>query len=408
MGVAPNTPDGASLQVERILKSETFRNSETQRRLLSYLAEKSLAGESETLKEFTIGVDVFRKPSGYDPQQDASVRIQAARLRQKIEEYYRTEGSADPVVVGFPKGHSGLTFEPRSATPPAPEPARPRQPWKVATAVLAGLLGLTLVAWLATLRAPRPDPGWNAALEEIWAPFLKDRPLLISLGAPLFVRHGGAFVRDPAANDSIDGLPEAVREGLKKAYPGRTTSEVHIYTGVGEARGAFELGRLLAGRRPDVPIKPSNAVSWEDIVANNVIFLGSAKYNPQLKDLPAGQTLVMAPGGIRNLKPGPGEPTLLRGNWPAGEPHILEDYALIARTAGLHGQGEILILAASSTEGTQAAVQWVTQPARAAELVRRVQGSGSRLPAHFEVVVHARFKAMVPVETTYQFHHVLD
>jgi hypothetical protein len=157
-----------------------------------------------------------------------------------------------------------------------------------------------------------------------------------------------------------------------------------------------------------VPIKPSNAVSWDDIMANNVIFLGSAKYNPQLRDLPAGQTLVMAPGGIRNLKPGPGEPELLRGNWPVGEPYLAADYALIARTAGLHGQGELLILAASSTEGTGAAVQWVTNPARAAELVRRVRGGAAHLPRHFEVIVHARFKAMVPVETSYQFHHVLE
>jgi hypothetical protein len=124
--------------------------------------------------------------------------------------------------------------------------------------------------------------------------------------------------------------------------------------------------------------------------------------------MPVGQTLVMAPGEIRNLRPGPGEPEVLRGRWPADAPHVAEDYALITRVAGLHGQGEMLILAASSTEGTLAAVQFVTQPARAAELVRRLRANGGKLPAHYEVVIHARFKAMVPVEMTYQFHHVLD
>ena len=139
-----------------------------------------------------------------------------------------------------------------------------------------------------------------------------------------------------------------------------------------------------------------------------MIFLGSAKYNPQLNDLPAGQTLVMAPGEIRNLKPGPGEPEVLRGNWPPGSPYLAEDYVLISRVPGPHGQGEMLILAASSTEGTLAAVQCVTEPARAADLVRRIRDSSGRLPAHYEVVIHARFKAMVPVEMAYQFHHVLD
>jgi hypothetical protein len=278
----------------------------------------------------------------------------------------------------------------------------------MAAMALAGALVLTAAAWWVTARPAQVDPGWNAALEEIWGPFLKGRPLLISVGTPLFIRHGGAFVRDPQANESAQGLPGSVLEGLEKAYPGRPTSEVHIYTGIGEAKGAFELGRLLSRRRPDVLIKGSSALSWEDITANDVIFLGSPKYNPQLKDMPSGQTLVMAAGEIRNLRPGPGEPEVLRGRWPADAPYVSEDYALITRVPGLHGQGEMLILAASSTEGTLAAVQFVTQPARAAELVRRVRENAERLPAHYEVVIHARFKAMVPVEMTYQFHHVLD
>jgi hypothetical protein len=68
----------------------------------------------------------------------------------------------------------------------------------------------------------------------------------------------------------------------------------------------------------------------------------------------------------------------------------------------------MLVLAASSTEGTLAAVEYVTRPASAAELVRLVRGNGQKLPAHFEVVIRARFKAMVPVQMSYQFHHVLD
>jgi hypothetical protein len=67
----------------------------------------------------------------------------------------------------------------------------------------------------------------------------------------------------------------------------------------------------------------------------------------------------------------------------------------------------MLVLAASSTEGTLAAAQYVTQPARVADLVRRLRSKTGKLPAHYEVVIHARFKAMVPVEMAYQFHHVL-
>jgi hypothetical protein len=405
MGVTPIPGNTARLQVERLLQSETFRNADSQRRLLAYLTEKSLAGEADQLKEYTVGIEVFSKAPSYDPQHDASVRVQAGKLRQKLDDYYRTEGASDPVCVSFPKGRFRLAFETRTVPTPTPAPAVLGRGWKIATAALAGALLLTAVAWWSSSR--HAGPAWDAALQEFWQPFLKGRPLLISVGTPLFVRHGDVFVRDPQVNDTIQGLPASLLAGLEAAYPGRPTYAAHIYTGIGEAKAVFELARLLGPHRPDLLIKGSSTLSWEDITGSDVIFLGSTKYNRQLKDMPAGQTLVMVPGAIRNLRPRPGEPEVLRGEWPSGAPYIAEDYALIARLPGLRREGEMLILAASSTEGTLAAAQYVTQPARVADLMRRLRSKAGRLPAHFEVVIHARFKTMVPVEMTYQFHHVL-
>ena len=86
-------------QVERIIQSKTLRFSEVQRRLLTYLVEKSLAGEADDLKEYTIGIDAFGKPPSYDPRQQSVVRMHVARLRQKLAEYYRSQGAADPIVL---------------------------------------------------------------------------------------------------------------------------------------------------------------------------------------------------------------------------------------------------------------------------------------------------------------------
>ena len=55
-------------EIQRVLLSKTFETSETHRRLLAYLSEKSLAGEADHLKEYTIGLEAFRKPPHYDPQ----------------------------------------------------------------------------------------------------------------------------------------------------------------------------------------------------------------------------------------------------------------------------------------------------------------------------------------------------
>src|SRR5579871_5762090 len=109
----------AQAQVRRILESKAFRTSEVHRNLLNYLAEKSLSGEADALKEYTVGLDVFAKPSSYDPRQESVVRMHMARLRQKLGEYYRTEGLSDPVIVDIPKGAFKVTFD---AKPAAPEP----------------------------------------------------------------------------------------------------------------------------------------------------------------------------------------------------------------------------------------------------------------------------------------------
>src|SRR5665213_82021 len=107
-------------EVQRIIQSKAFRTSEIHRNLLSYLAEKSLSGTAGGLKEYTVGLDVFAKPASYDPRQESVVRMHVARLRQKLGEYYRTEGIDDPVIVEIPKGAFKVTFD---AKPAAPEVA---------------------------------------------------------------------------------------------------------------------------------------------------------------------------------------------------------------------------------------------------------------------------------------------
>jgi len=74
--------ESTKAQIDRILQSKTLQSSRGLRRLLQFLADKSLCGEADQLKEYSIGVDAFGKPSTYDPRQDSTVRIQVGRLRQ--------------------------------------------------------------------------------------------------------------------------------------------------------------------------------------------------------------------------------------------------------------------------------------------------------------------------------------
>src|SRR5580658_5701908 len=102
--------EAAREQINRLLGSNTFHASEVLRRLLRFLADKTFSGEGEDLKEYSIGLDALGKPPTYDPRQDAAVRLQASRLRQKLEDYYRNEGKSDPLIIELPKGRFKIVW----------------------------------------------------------------------------------------------------------------------------------------------------------------------------------------------------------------------------------------------------------------------------------------------------------
>jgi tetratricopeptide (TPR) repeat protein len=72
--------------------------------LLSHVVEETLAGRGEAIKESTLGVEVFGREPGYDSKADSVVRTQARRVREKLGQYYSTEGRLDPVLIEIPKG----------------------------------------------------------------------------------------------------------------------------------------------------------------------------------------------------------------------------------------------------------------------------------------------------------------
>ena len=97
-------------QVQRILKSATFRNSVTLQQLLQFLTTKAFEPGGDALKEYTIGVEAFGRSVEFDPKTDTIVRVQIHRLRQKLADYYESDGDRDQILVEIPKGHYIPTF----------------------------------------------------------------------------------------------------------------------------------------------------------------------------------------------------------------------------------------------------------------------------------------------------------
>jgi TolB-like protein len=107
------TPEQIRSQLERILASPGFAGAERASRFLRYVVERTLAGEGEQLKEYVIGLEVFDRGQTYDPRVDSIVRVEAGRLRSKVDEYYAGPGRTDDVIIQLRRGGYAPTFEPR-------------------------------------------------------------------------------------------------------------------------------------------------------------------------------------------------------------------------------------------------------------------------------------------------------
>src|SRR6201982_2792885 len=75
-------------QLARIVGSPRFIPSARLCRVLTHIVNRTLCGDLDRLKEFSIAMEVFDRTSKYDPNIDAIVRVEARRLRAKLKEYY--------------------------------------------------------------------------------------------------------------------------------------------------------------------------------------------------------------------------------------------------------------------------------------------------------------------------------
>jgi tetratricopeptide (TPR) repeat protein len=118
-------------QLDLILRSRTFIQSHRIRRFLQFVVEESLLGQPYRLKEYPIGLEVFDRREAFDPRVDSIVRVEARRLRYKLEEYYRTEGREDGIRIVLRKGSYVPLFEYRGA-PSGVSPVHPRRSMEIA------------------------------------------------------------------------------------------------------------------------------------------------------------------------------------------------------------------------------------------------------------------------------------
>jgi hypothetical protein len=424
------TEEAVLTQVDRILRSDTFRNADNLRKLLKFLAERLAQGDADQLKEYTLGIDALGKPPTYDPRNDATVRIQVGRLRQKLSEYYQGEGKDDPVLIALPKGRFRLTCE---ARPVSAEPAieTPESPdvgedwWRRPAVLLSAALGLAVI-WgvYETVRNGRLEREqartemframWTPELEQLWRPFVEgSRPLIVSIADPPFMQFEGfGAYRDLALNTWDDMLKSPAVIAMRKALGNPEVRPNPYYAPVGEVNASFALGKLIGPRVRAMSLLSTSDLSWQQMADNNLLYIGAPVFfTQQLNGMPVKLELAntggRGQGGITNLNPRPGEPARLVDQIPPGSAEDGEVYALVTHVPGPRRTTEVTAFTSNRTPGRLAAVEWFTDAMYARTLVSKLRNPSGEIPRYYQVALRVKFKNGVPTETSYLFHHEL-
>jgi hypothetical protein len=401
-------PDRAQFlsEVERLVASHTLHGSESLCKLLRYLAKQAVEHPGVPVKEYQIATEVFGRQSDFDPQLDSMVRVQAGRLRSKLAEYYSSEGANDATLIELPKGSYAVVIHDRATgssnnghfdlqhSAATEQQMLPRN-WVIATVGLSVAFVIAAALAVHFYMARRTDPPGLEQTAQAPAPFrIFWRGVLTGPEEPWVIFSNAAFVGAPST-------------GMRyyDASKDRQSPILDHYTGVGEVLGVHALDTVFTQLGGKVRVKRGSLFTLDDAKNNDLVFIGSPSENLSLLDIPGSREFQFrsVPAGPRkgnmeivNVHPSPGEAAEYLAS-PANVP-LTEDYAIIALAQGLDHEHSVLILAGTTTIGTQAAVEFASTEEAMELLLGRLSVSAPAQLKPFEALIHVKVARGVPVE----------
>jgi len=443
-------------QIHRIIHSATFRNALTLQQLFQFVADRAVAGTTEGLKEYTIGVEAFGRRDDFDPKTDPIVRVQIHRLRQKLKEYYDSEGGQDPILIEVPKGHYLPSFENVIAsvadlthgTVPQQDLANsggahfPGQdvggvsPWapkerrgfswilsRRTAITAAAILFFSSGFWVGKIRngtvgetASNPELAFGKSADVVkvfWARFLGDDP------APVIAYPDAVFLLDDSndlfrfrqgASDSRGARvdPHLARQFASNPALVAQAGPLYYdngYTGTGELQGVAMLTSLFGQMGVKATIKPSRDITPDDLKQHNVILLGSPFQNIAVAQLLSiGDFTFDNPDSRReewraqilNAHPRADESSTYHTERDPTTQVLKTDYSLITIQPGLVLGHHIAILGGLDTKGTEGAIMFVTSKPGIEKLSKAITASSGSEPRAdlplFQALVRVRLE----------------
>jgi hypothetical protein len=402
-----------------ILRSARFSGSKQCQTLLQYLVEHSLSGQHDELKERIIGVEVFGRKSDYDTSEDAVVRARVGEVRKRLAQYYTSEegqdaavrvviasGSYRPTFVLRPGVNNGskssaVTDQPGMAgthvaedhpypetdasVPSLPKKARERV-WGFAAATACAVL---LVAWIGISRWTKSE------LDIFWGPILDSKkPAVIYTGtAPVYIRSMESVYREQIPLNPNEEMQPAPRWTLPPLAQGKvlTANDLLVdpsgYVEVGDVMAATSVTGLLGGHRRSFDLRIGPELAFEDLHgAPTVLVGGYANFwtmfmNRDLHFYFDRNLNIRERGGQGRVW------SISHEASRAASSTITEDYAIVCRLFNSKIGAPVIALAGTTTCGTRAASEFLTDPVSMRKLKSIPREAWER--KNLELVLHA-------------------
>lgn len=419
-------------ELRRVLESKHFANSPKKIRFLEFVAEQTFCGNRDKLNEYLIGAEVYDRGPGFDQQKDPIVRVQAHEIRRQLKRYYEEEGQNSLIRIELPTGGYVPAFsrnapstvaEPAIAdSQPVPENASSPSHFNsyrnqiqlsviAVLALLCAVLGYFLMvrARWGVPPASRPEAtALSANLDWFWHPFLPpaDPPLIVIPNHPLLrAAHNGDSPQTIASGHEIPkaSLPEFrdtihFRELKRFIFVPSLTD----FTAVGETLGVVEICEMFFKVGDDCRVHPSRLVNFEEIKNGNAILLGGSQSW-------SGRVFIeeegfhMQSGVILNRKPLPGERPVYRPEFDPVTNQLTRDYALVLMLPNERQEQRVLLIYGIYTQGSQAAIEFLTNSEHMAELrqaLLNVSSDHKTIPPYFQALLTTTVENAVPGTTS--------
>jgi hypothetical protein len=411
------------LALESILSSKTFDRSEQLRSFLRYVCEQSLLGAASQLTEYSIGVNALGRPENFAPAEDSIVRNRAYALRKKLEEYYESEGSYEPVRIDLPKGSYNPQFSLIATAPatvimrdrslPPPMPTR----WPILLAFAAGILigALCLLWWQRDRIIPNP-PG---VVKTLWGSFLEpgaEALLCVSTPPSVFLRSY------PAENPPVPGV-YPIDENLKQWWRlRRPDGQAGVLQAVpnfnsplwGDSAGATHIARMLASHGVKTELVAERLIKLPALRNRNVVFLGSPEYSTGVSQLLRGLPFQIqydetAKDHVAVEVDATG--ALLRRFAVERSPQVLTVVYGLLTFLPAEGDGRFnfryLVVSGISSAGTLGAAEYAVSEPHVGGLLEKTGGKTGGQRGILQVLVRVKADQTLPMHFEYEAHRLL-